>query len=106
MSGAAPPPDVRVELRISADHAAYAGHFPGHPILPGAVLLDEALHEIARSRGIELLRWRISSAKFLEPVRPGDELFLEHSSPSDGIIRFVIRAAGRAVASGILSHDA
>jgi 3-hydroxymyristoyl/3-hydroxydecanoyl-(acyl carrier protein) dehydratase len=101
-----PAQELRNELRIAFDHAAYAGHFPGFPILPGAVLLDEALHEIGRSRGIDLTQWRIASAKFLEPVRPGDELTIEHSAPNDATIRFVIRAANRAVASGMLSHGA
>lgn len=98
--------ELRSELRIAMNHAAYAGHFPGFPILPGAVLLDEALHEIGRSRGIDLTQWRIAAAKFLETVRPGDELTLEHSAPNDVTIRFVIRNASRTVASGMLSHGA
>jgi acyl-coenzyme A synthetase/AMP-(fatty) acid ligase/3-hydroxymyristoyl/3-hydroxydecanoyl-(acyl carrier protein) dehydratase len=93
----------RCELRIANDHAAFAGHFPGFPILPGAVLLDEALHEIARSRAVDLTRWRIAATKFLATVRPGDALTLEHFTPDEDTIRFVIRTAGRAVAAGTLS---
>lgn len=91
------------ELAIADTHASFAGHFPGLPILPGAVLLDEALHEIERSRGIDLTLWNIASAKFLEPVRPGDALTLQHAAPHDGTIRFTVRSAGRTVASGVLS---
>ncbi len=90
-------------LTVGADHPAYAGHFPGYPILPGAVLLDEALHEIGRSRGIDLARWQVSSAKFLEPVRPGDELELEHAADRPGTIRFRITVGARAVMNGLLS---
>jgi len=101
---ATPAQEMRSELRIAVDHAAYAGHFPGLPILSGAVLLDEALQEIGRSRGIDLTQWRIASVKFLGTVRPGDELTIGHSASNDATIRFVIRAASRAVASGMLSH--
>ena len=34
-----------VSLEISAQHPAFAGHFPGAPIVPGALLLDEAVHQ-------------------------------------------------------------
>ncbi len=34
---------MQYSLEISADHPAFAGHFPNFPVLPGAVLLDEAL---------------------------------------------------------------
>jgi 3-hydroxymyristoyl/3-hydroxydecanoyl-(acyl carrier protein) dehydratase len=96
--------ESRSELRIAEDHAAYAGHFPRFAILPGAVLLDEALHEIERSRRIDLTQWRVASAKFLEIVRPGDTLTLEHSAPDGTTISFVIRSASGPVAAGTLTH--
>jgi len=93
-------------LEIARNHASFAGHFPRFPVLPGAVLLDEALAVITRDRGIELIHWRLASAKFLDVVRPGDELTLEHDAPANGSIRFRIRVENRAVASGILSAAA
>jgi 3-hydroxymyristoyl/3-hydroxydecanoyl-(acyl carrier protein) dehydratase len=90
-------------LRNLADHASFAGHFPGLPILPGAVLLDEALHEIEVSRGLDLTQWRIASAKFLEIVRPDDALTIEHSAPNEATIQFRIRNASRVVATGVLA---
>ncbi len=93
----------RCELAIAEDHASLAGHFPGMPILPGAVLLDEALHAIQLARGLDLTLWQVASAKFLETVSPGTPLTLEHSAPHEGAVRFVIRATNRTVASGTLS---
>ena len=71
-------------------------------MLPGAVLLDETLRTIASARGIDPMMWQISSAKFLDIVRPGDDLVLEHEA-SAGLIRFAIHAGNRKVASGTLS---
>jgi 3-hydroxyacyl-[acyl-carrier-protein] dehydratase len=91
-------------LHIAADHPSFAGHFPGFPVLPGAILLDETLRTIASARRIDLTSWRISSAKFLDAVRPRDELRVEHDSHGAGLIRFTVHAANRRVASGTLSN--
>ena len=96
-------PELRGELHIAADHPAYAGHFPGFPLLPGAVLLDEALREIARARGIDLTEWRVASAKFLQIVRPGTALTVQHSASGAPTIRFAILSGTVTVASGMLS---
>ena len=90
-------------IEVPADHPAFAGHFPGFPVLPGAALLDEVLQAIQHQRGVDLSEWQIASAKFQGAVRPGDALCLEHDSPKSGLIRFTIRVANRTVASGSLS---
>jgi 3-hydroxyacyl-[acyl-carrier-protein] dehydratase len=97
------PAALHSRIEIARDHPAFAGHFPKFPVLPGAVLLDEALQLIERARGIDLTQWHIASAKFLDVVRPGDVLGLEHDLPKDGLIRFILRCAGRTVASGSLT---
>ena len=86
-------------LEIAPDHPAFAGHFPGMPILPGAVLLDEALRVIEVDLALDLTQWQIANAKFLERVRPGDALTVEHSGPANGLVRFTVRIAHRAGAA-------
>lgn len=89
-------------LNIAADHPSFAGHFPAFPVLPGAILLDEMLKAIELARGIDLKSWHISSAKFLDAVRPRDSLVLEHEAAAPGSIHFTIRVGDRKVASGAL----
>jgi 3-hydroxyacyl-[acyl-carrier-protein] dehydratase len=89
-------------IEISRDHPSFAGHFPKFPVLPGAVLLDAVLQVMQRERGIDLAQWQIASVKFLDAVRPGDALCLEHAGTS-GLIRFTVRVADRTVVSGSLS---
>lgn len=70
---------------VSANEAYFQGHFPGHPVMPG-VLIIEAL---AQAGGI--LAWETASAeeriwilylvgveetRFKQTVRPGDRLTL------------------------------
>jgi 3-hydroxymyristoyl/3-hydroxydecanoyl-(acyl carrier protein) dehydratase len=97
---------VHSPMQIPADHPAFAGHFPAFPVLPGAVLLDEALQVMQRAWGIDLTQWQIGSAKFLDAVRPGDALTLEHDAPKNGSIRFTILCEDRTVASGSLRNPA
>ncbi|WP_296228250.1 AMP-binding protein [Ralstonia sp. UBA689] len=101
-------PDMR--FTIPADHPALPGHFPGHPIVPGVVLLDHAIHIIGVAVGRSLDACRISSAKFLSPAAPEEPLDLAFETTASGAIRFTIRASAqegaRDVASGVLSPPA
>jgi 3-hydroxyacyl-[acyl-carrier-protein] dehydratase len=94
---------TRSVLNIAADHPVYAGHFVNFPVLPGAVLLDEALFVIEHALSLKPSQWRIASAKFLAAVRPGDELWVEHHAPANGVIRFSIGVKGSNVVSGVLA---
>jgi 3-hydroxyacyl-[acyl-carrier-protein] dehydratase len=102
---------MQSSIEVPRDHPSFAGHFPRFPVLPGAVLLDAALQAIQRERGIDVTQWQIASVKFLDAVRPGDALRLEHIVASNsGLIRFTIlatdRGKDRTVVRGSLSSAA
>lgn len=90
-------------LPIATDHPAYAGHFPGAPLLPGVVLLDEAIRAIELADGGAPRCWRVAAVKFLRTVVPGEALVLEQERLANGAVRFTILSAGQAVATGALS---
>lgn len=93
-------------LRFAVDHPCGAGHFPGNPIIPGALLLDEALAAIARQLGCEEGVWQVKSAKFPQPVRPGDTVHIDYTQTPGGEIRFDCSVSGAKVLSGSASHCA
>ncbi len=95
-----------MRFTVPADHPALPGHFPGHPIVPGVVLLDQALHTIGTALGRSFDACRISSAKFLSPAAPEEPLDLAFETTASGAIRFTIRAGARDVASGVLAAPA
>ena len=84
-------------LPIASDHPSYAGHFPGHPILPGVVLLDQAQRALERACHTTITG--LAQAKFLSPCAPGDALQLDYER-SGTALRFEIRCGERRVASG------
>jgi 3-hydroxymyristoyl/3-hydroxydecanoyl-(acyl carrier protein) dehydratase len=90
-------------LHIAADHPAFTGHFPGHPIVPGVVLLAEALAAVARESGRGIADWGVASAKFLRAVQPGTALVLARETLDGGAVRFEIRSPEGVVASGSLT---
>jgi 3-hydroxyacyl-[acyl-carrier-protein] dehydratase len=82
------------------DHAAFAGHFPGRPILPGAIILDRVLLSAARWLVVPDAPCRIASAKFLRPVEPGQTLDFRFDGVTHRSVRFQVATAGNVVASG------
>ena len=63
-----------IEIRFAEDHPTAAGHFPGNPIIPGALLLDAVL--LAVIGDAVAPRCTIRTVKFLRPVRPGDRMWI------------------------------
>lgn len=98
-------------LHIAADHPAFAGHFPGAPIVPGVVLLDAAVHaalQMFRAAGNDGAQadsaavCSVGSAKFVSPVGPGEALLVCVDSTAAGSVRFEISCRGAKVAIGTL----
>ena len=93
---------VTSQHRIAPDHPAFAGHFPGQPILPGVSLLGLVL-QAWRAAGEQLpplpqpLVW--TSAKFLSPVGPGDALQITLQADTRQL-RFAVQRADQPVATG------
>lgn len=92
-----------LSFTIPADHPSLPGHFPGHPVVPGVVLLDHAIDAIGAALNRPLDAWRLSAAKFLSPAAPGETLNLAFDASASGAIRFTVHAGERDVASGTLS---
>ena len=86
---------------VAPDHPAFAGHFPGTPILPGVVLLDTVLLWIETVT--DSVAGQIGNAKFLSPVRPGELLTLALVLTTPGNARFAIACGSRKVATGQFS---
>lgn len=86
-----------IALRVPADHPAFAGHFPGRPLVPGVLLLHLAQRAIETALATSVRG--LAAVKFLSPALPGDPLLLEFSDGAPAV-RFQIRSGTRPVAAG------
>lgn len=93
----------KLTLRLAADHPTGAGHFPGNPIIPGALLLAEVLRTIAEAEAMHIASCNVRSAKFQHPARPGDCIEIEYSISATGALDFKCTVAGTRVLSGLIS---
>lgn len=92
-------PDERIDIPLA--HPAFAGHFPGRPLVPGSLLL--ALILDASDTPVT----QVSSVKFHRPVLPGDGLTLTFTPVGEGpAVRFRCARGGDTVCAGTLLRDA
>ncbi len=82
------------------DHPAAQGHFPGNPVIPGALLLSEVVHAIAAELDAHPRAVHIKVAKFLRPVRPGEGVAIEFFHTGRGEIRFDCAVGGEPALTG------
>lgn len=99
---------------VNSDHPMLAGHFPGHPIVPGAWLLawvvaaaTRRLTALGESRSISAIK----RVKFLRPLAPDFpfECTLDLRVRAEGTqaggndtMRFVVTSGGGMIAEGSL----
>ena len=97
-------PAMESALELASDHPSFEGHFPGRPVLPGAVMIAEALAAIERATARPVDGLLLSTVKFFGVVEPGTPLTLRLEEAANGAIRFEIRSPRELVASGLVSH--
>ena len=84
-------------LCLDADHVCLPGHFPGRPLVPGVMLLEQVALLLRARHGLRITR--IVEAKFLAPLEPGREARVALSGDPP-VLRFEIRAGERLLARG------
>ncbi|QNK03258.1 hydroxymyristoyl-ACP dehydratase [Dyella telluris] len=90
-------------FRVTADHPCLPGHFPGSPLVPGVVLLEQVALALRAWRGERLAR--VIEAKFVAPLLPGQDARVALAE-ANGRVRFEIRRDGELLARGAIEGAA
>lgn len=67
---------IKTTIKVPLQHACFAGHFPGNPIVPGALLMQwvfQLLREQLPGHEVK----GVKSIKFTASLKPGDSCDLE-----------------------------
>lgn len=97
-------PVLRALKNVTINEDFFNGHFPGHPVMPGVLIL-EAMAQSAGLLGMEILGpdrkptmlyyfAGADNVRFRRPIVPGDQVILEakYISSRRGIWKFDCRA--------------
>ncbi|HSN04957.1 MAG TPA: hypothetical protein VLS44_08230 [Nitrospira sp.] len=89
-------------LSIGHEHPSLAGHFPGHPVVPGVVLLSEVIETLRRGWTAPLSVTGFPVVKFSSPLRPGEAVTIRVEDEEDGRVAFLCTVKARLIASGVI----
>lgn len=73
---------------VPFDHPALHDHFPGNPVLPAVVVLEQVVVAAARAN---LAVRDVPAARLLREIRPGEPFFVRFM-PRGGSVRFVVES--------------
>jgi len=94
-----------VECCIPASHPSLPGHFPGNPIVPAVVILNEVIATCNDWQPTVHVTG-VNSAKFMAPLLPDQQFSISLSHTGKSTIAFECSIKGKTLVSGKLLINA
>lgn len=90
-----------MQFRIPEHHPCLPGHFPGHPVVPGVVLLAQVIAAVQQAMPAGEVAG-VHKMKFLRPLLPGQECSVVLTGQHAGRLRFECHCGDTLLAEGSL----
>lgn len=84
---------------VPASHPALEGHFPGDPVVPGVVIINEITHQLAVKDPLMKIA-SIPQLKFLKPLKPGTVVEVSVNEKKPLLYQFSCSTSEGVIASG------
>ncbi len=93
-------------FKIDKDHPCLEGHFPGNPIVPGVVILDEIIDCVLKqNNGYKVCS--LNNVKFLQPLKAEQSVEInapttDNTTDNEVKIKFSASCQGNLIVQGLL----
>ena len=78
---------ISFDFTVSSPHPSIPGHFPGNPIVPGAVIIENVIKVFSRSNDSREIT-SLSTVKFIKPIEVNQKVDVNFLSISTELISF------------------
>ena len=98
---------VHFGFRVPADHPSLPGHFPGRPLVPGVLVVDEVITGLRQALGREVAG--LPRVKFVAALLPGEDASVHCQSRGDGAsfrVSVLRHGAAQTIAEGSVTFAA
>ena len=92
-------------MHIPEDHPAMPGHFPGHPLIPAVVIMDQVVVAFEAQFKTKLDVFSFPQIKFLVPMFPNNEFEIAFKEIKPGRIDFTVANDELIYTKGKLSFE-
>jgi len=96
--------DIEVSVVFKEDHPTLEGHFPGNPLIPGVVILNQVIKSAKKAWPQKAVDapLQVVSCKFLNPLIPPAIMTIHLKKMDSNKIKFTTKNDALELSSGVI----